>query len=149
MAECWTIRRSDSCEYRADDEGSPDLPSFTTIAWRVWHLVGCYAGERLPRWLGVKLQPKGEAPPVPATAREAIAVLGRAYAFWQELLQAIPVDAWSEPLGAITGLYAESAKAGLVLHQLDEQIHHGAELGVLRDLYRAARPGFSTGRFLP
>jgi hypothetical protein len=23
----------------------------------------------------------------------------------------------------------------LVLHQIDEQIHHGAELGVLRDLY--------------
>ena len=31
--------------------------------------------------------------------------------------------------------YGEDDKASLVLHQLDEQIHHGAELGVLRDLY--------------
>jgi hypothetical protein len=31
-----------------------------------------------------------------------------------------------------------------VLHQLDEQIHHGAELGVLRDLYRHSRTPDST-----
>jgi hypothetical protein len=30
---------------------------------------------------------------------------------------------------------AEEDTASLVLHQLDEQIHHGAELGILRDLY--------------
>jgi hypothetical protein len=38
-------------------------------------------------------------------------------------------------MGPVAGPYAEADAASLVLHQLDEQIHHGAELGVLRDLY--------------
>jgi hypothetical protein len=42
-------------------------------------------------------------------------------------------------LGLVAGPYAEDDKASLVLHQLDEQIHHGAELAVLRDLYRHIR----------
>ena len=33
------------------------------------------------------------------------------------------------------GPYAESSKADLALHVLDEVIHHGAEVGLLRDLY--------------
>jgi len=42
-------------------------------------------------------------------------------------------------MGTIAGPFAELDKASLVLHQLDEQIHHGAELGVLRDLYAHRR----------
>jgi hypothetical protein len=30
-----------------------------------------------------------------------------------------------------------------VLHHIDEQIHHGAELGVLRDLYLHRQTGHS------
>ena len=77
--------------------------------------------------------------PAPATAAEAIAVLDRAHAFWQDVLQELPAASWWEPLGPVAGPYAEDDKASLVLHQLDEQIHHGAELGVLRDLYRQDR----------
>jgi hypothetical protein len=39
-------------------------------------------------------------------------------------------------LGPIAAEYADSSKAALVLHHLDEQIHHAAEIGVLRDLYQ-------------
>lgn len=73
--------------------------------------------------------------PAPPTAAEAIAVLARAHQFSQDLLQELPAASWWEPLGSIAGEYAASDKASLVLHHLDEQIHHGAELGVLRDLY--------------
>jgi uncharacterized damage-inducible protein DinB len=73
--------------------------------------------------------------PAPATAAEAVAALERAHAFWQDVLRDLPAAAWWEPLGRIAGPYAEDDKASLVLHQLDEQIHHGAELGVVRDLY--------------
>jgi hypothetical protein len=75
--------------------------------------------------------------PAPATAAEAIAALERAHALWQCVLQELPDASWWAPLGAAAGPYAEDDKASLVLHQLDEQIHHGAELGVLRDLYAA------------
>jgi DinB superfamily len=134
---CYTIRRANSGEYRADDASEPDPPPFTTIAWRLWHLIETYGGKRNPEWLGVEREPGGfeRDDPAAATAAEAIAVLARAHHFWQDLIQELPTASWSEPLGPIAHLYAESSKAALVLHQLDEQIHHGAELGVMRDLY--------------
>jgi len=141
VPNCWTIRLAGSGTYQADDSDSPGIPPFTTIAWRLWHLVECYGGIRNPRWLGIERQPAGfeRDDPAPATAAEAVTVLERAHAFWQGVLHDLPADSWWEPLGAVAGPYAEEDRASLVLHQLDEQIHHGAELGVLRDLYRHSR----------
>lgn len=141
VPNCWTIRPVGSDKYQADDSDSPGSPPFTTIAWRLWHLVECYGGIRNPQWLGIERQPAGfeRDDPAPATATEAITVLERAHAFWQAVLHELPADTWWEPLGPVAGPYAEDDKASLVLHQLDEQIHHGAELGVLRDLYRHSR----------
>jgi hypothetical protein len=149
VPDCWTIRLADSGTYRADRVDWPDNPPFTTIAWRLWHLIECYGGERNPRWLGVELPPGGfdRGDPAPATAAQAMAVLESAHALWQDLLRALPAGSWPDPLGPVAGPYAEDDKASLVLHQIDEQIHHGAELGVLRDLYRyrshetASEPG--------
>ncbi len=42
---------------------------------------------------------------------------------------------WSAPLGPSWGPYADSSTIDLALHVLDEVIHHGAEVGLLRDLY--------------
>jgi uncharacterized damage-inducible protein DinB len=141
VPNCWTIRPAGSGKYQADDSDSPDIPPFTTIAWRLWHLVECYGGIRNPQWLGIERQPAGfeRDDPAPATAADAITALERAHAFWQGLLHEMPAASWWEPLGPVAGPYAEDDKASLVLHQLDEQIHHGAELGVLRDLYRHSR----------
>jgi ankyrin repeat protein len=44
-----------------------------------------------------------------------------------------------EKLGPIGGQYADSDRAGFVFHMLDEFIHHGAEIALLRDLHRAER----------
>jgi hypothetical protein len=41
-------------------------------------------------------------------------------------------------MGSVTRFYADSTRGAFVLHELDELIHHGAEVGVLRDLYRAS-----------
>jgi hypothetical protein len=43
------------------------------------------------------------------------------------------------PLGPVAGPYKEAPLVGLLLHVVDEMIHHGAEIGVVRDLY-AHRP---------
>jgi hypothetical protein len=153
VAGCCTIRRTDSGAYRADDPDRPSSvlrpvtgaghPPFTTIAWRLWHLVETYGGERNPRWLGVARPPGGfeRDDPAPATAAEAISALERAHAFWRDVLDELPDASWWAPLGPAAGPYADTDKASLVLHQLDEQIHHGAELGVLRDLYRSGGAG--------
>jgi DinB superfamily len=146
VPECWTIRRAESGAYLADYAAELDIPAFTTIAWRLWHLIANYGGKRNPEWLGVGQAPDGfeMEDPAPASAAEAIAALERAHAFWQDLLQALPAASWWEQLGPVAGPYAEADKASLVLHQLDEQIHHGAELGVLRDLYRHKRSSQTT-----
>jgi hypothetical protein len=135
---CCTVRRTQSGDYRADDPHRAGNASFTTIAWRLWHLIENYGAKRQPQWLGVERPPGGfeRGDPAPPTAAQAITVLDRAHDFWRGVLQELPAASWWEPLGPIAGEYAESSKASLVLHHLDEQIHHGAELGVLRDLYR-------------
>jgi hypothetical protein len=46
--------------------------------------------------------------------------------------------ALAKPVGPAEGAYAESPMAELVLHISREAIHHGAEILLLRDLYRAA-----------
>jgi hypothetical protein len=48
-------------------------------------------------------------------------------------------DELQAPLGPVAGPYNEAPLVGLLLHVVDEMIHHGAEIGVLRDLY-AHRP---------
>ena len=136
VAGCWTIRRVGD-EYHADFEHFANPAPFTTIAWRLWHLVGCYGAARNSLWLGSPQSSTGfeQHDPAPAGADLALAALDNAHAFWRGVLKAMPADRWSEPLGAVAGPFGESDRASFVLHQLDEQIHHGAELGVLRDLH--------------
>lgn len=43
----------------------------------------------------------------------------------------------AEPIGEIGGPFADSTRRAFALHILDELIHHGAEVALLRDLYRA------------
>ena len=101
---------------------------------RTKHRQGALAVERAPGGFE-------QDDPAPGNAAQALAALDRAAAFWQGVLQELPTASWWEPLGPVSGPFAEDDKASLVLHQLDEQIHHGAELGVLRDLYRHQRGG--------
>ncbi len=138
---CWSVRPADDGTWRADgSDGAGDGP-FTTIAWRLWHLTVCYGSGRNAVWLGVDRGGEGfeQDGPVPATTPQALAALDAAHAWWHDVLDALPADAWGEPLGAIAGPYGGADKVSFVLHMLDEQIHHGAELGLLRDLHRSMR----------
>jgi hypothetical protein len=71
------------------------------------------------------------------TAGAAVIALDEANDWWRGVLSALSEADLSAPLGPRAGPYADNSKASYVLHQLDEMIHHGAELGVLRDLYAA------------
>jgi len=139
VPDCWSVRRRHDGTHRADGGAIDRVEPFTTIAWRLWHLTTCYGSARHAAWLGVDRTGGGfeQDDPAPAAVAEARAAFEEAESWWREVLAALPDNAWSEPLGAIAGPYGDADKASFVLHQLDEQIHHGAELGVLRDLYRA------------
>jgi uncharacterized damage-inducible protein DinB len=150
VPDCWTIRLQPGGRYRADwAVPTTATGPFTTISWRLWHLVNCYGAERNATWLNVAGD-KGDVPAAavtshagfarweaPATATAAIEALDEAHDHWRRCLTAVTEEALSEKLGPIGGQYAESNRADFVLHMLDEFIHHGAELALLRDLYRA------------
>ena len=151
---CWTIRRQPDGTYLADwAVPLSGTGPFTTIARRLWHLINCYGAERNATWLNVRV---GEATAeIPAagvtsdaafadgmaapTAAAALAALDSAHESWRRCLTAVSEEGLGETLGPIAGQYAESDRTGFVLHMLDEVIHHGAEVALLRDLWRAER----------
>ena len=138
---CWSARCRSDGRWTLDTAVAPLTPPFTTIAWRLWHLVGCYGQTKNARWLGLPLDTDGRFEmhaDVPATADAALQCLDDAHDHWRALLDALSEDALGQPMGAIAGPFAQGRKAGYVLHMIDEFVHHGAELGVLRDLYRCS-----------
>ena len=140
---CWSIRtRADGAVVADGTLPRPDPEPLTTIAWRLWHLIDMYGEDRAPRWLD--LPPQG--PPIglddpdgspPATAAIAVDLLERAHSRWDAHLGLVTEARLAEPVGAVAGpQYADSTCAAYVLHMLDEFVHHGAEIALLRDLWR-------------
>lgn len=58
------------------------------------------------------------------------------YTAWREGLVGLDEVWWGASLGVDWGQYADSNTLDLALHVLDEVVHHGAEVGLLRDLFR-------------
>ncbi|MFC0625125.1 DinB family protein [Kribbella deserti] len=141
FAGCWSVRKTPDGSFRADDDPiPPDPPPFTTLAWRITHIIDILQEERTATWFGHKPGADDGEPPVPGSAAEAVQALEHAYDVWRGRLAAVSQDDFDRPMGEIAGPYAEYDGLAFALHILDELIHHGAEVGVLRDLYRAEQP---------
>src|SRR4051812_42070556 len=142
---CWSIRPRPDGEWKLDwPLPRPDPAPFTTIAWRLWHVTDMYGEDRAPRWLDVP--PQGDPigfdgnQSVPATVADALALLDRAHDRWDAHLALSSDERLVEMIGEVGGGYAKRTRAAYVLHMLDEFIHHGAEIGVLRDLWSWQHP---------
>ena len=143
---CWTIRPHTDGGWRTDwPLPRPEPEPFTTVAWRLWHLIDMYGENRAPKWLDVSphgdpigLDDPNGAPP--ATATEALELLGRAHERWEAHLALTSEESLGANIGRIGGGYADRTRASYVLHMLDEFIHHGAEIALLRDLWRWQHP---------
>jgi len=149
VAGCWSVRRrSDGPGERAvkllggGDWGrdasptSPYPPPFTTLAWRLDHLIetlviradytsGTHAMTR-PEYLAS------------GSAREAIAALQRGAAAWRHSLVTAD-DAALDTIGYCAYPYGsdpEDRFLDVVWWMNQEVLHHGAEIAMLRDLYR-------------
>jgi hypothetical protein len=134
FGDCWTIRKIDG-EYVADSSRIPPTPApFTTPAWRITHIVDILQAERTATWFG--LEPTDEPPSVPGSAADALAALDRAYEIWRGRLASLSQEDLDRPMGEIAGPYADNDRTSFALHILDELIHHGAEVGTVRDFYR-------------
>lgn len=145
---CWNVRRRDTeSAVEAKDrfgEGEfvvdyvfpePKPVPVTTIAWRLAHvIVGC---------LGMRSASHFGGPPMTyqdfsyaGTADAALAQLDSGYDAWIKGVRALGPDGLAEPCGPAEGPFAEYSMAALVLHINRECLHHGAEITLLRDLYR-------------
>jgi hypothetical protein len=118
----------------------PEPPPLTTIAWRIGHLVVGVLGERAASHFA--------GPPTSytdhtyaATAEEALAQLDATYEAWRTGVAALGEDGMARPCGPAEGPWHAAPMAALVLHISREVIHHGAEVLLLRDLYRATDGG--------
>ncbi|HLM28507.1 MAG TPA: DinB family protein [Acidimicrobiales bacterium] len=146
VSGCWTIRQHGDGTWVADwPLPRPEPEPFTTIAWRLWHLIDMYGEDRAPRWLDVPSQgePIGHddrAGAPPATAADGAVLLERAHERWAAHLALATEERLGERIGPVAGpRYADRTRAAYVLHMLDEFIHHGAEIALLRDLWRWQR----------
>jgi uncharacterized damage-inducible protein DinB len=129
---CWSLRPDAEGVFRLDTARllTHDRHPFTTLAWRLWHLIGCFGGTRNARWLGLDstVSGFGAFDPAPADAAAALQTLDAAYGSWSSVLAAVTDDDLSAKIGPIGEEYAEATKASFVMHQIDEVIHHGSEV---------------------
>jgi DinB superfamily len=136
VAGCWSLRPDERGGYTLDDAWPPPEPSpVTTIAWRMMHIANdCFAHP-----IAVKVLPDlAHDAPLPGTAHDAIAVLEDRYRRWHGVIASFTEDDVATPLGEAGGDFGAEPMGGLILHINREVMHHGGEIGVLRDLYGAS-----------
>ncbi|MGP3966424.1 DinB family protein [Streptomyces sp. 6N223] len=142
---CWSVRPDGAGGFTRDDvapgEPDPEPAPLTTIAWRMGHLIADILGGRASRHFG--------GPPVAhatwgyaGTAAEALAQLDEAYERWMAGVRSLDEAGLARRCGPAERLYPDAPLAALVLHINRETIHHGAEIALLRDLYRAGNVSF-------
>jgi len=138
--DCWTVHLDESGRWIVDyADPAPDPPPFTTIAWRLIHVAACkimyheYAfGPGRLTW---------DELDIPHTAAGAIAWLEEGHARLRIALddlddadlEEMRLTNWGEPWPTWRIFWT------MISHDL----HHGAEIGCLRDLYRTMAGGES------
>jgi len=143
---CWSLRRGPDGRFRPDGKRpEPSPPPLTTIAWRMAHIaVGCFA-IRASAFFGdgsvpedaTMFDPRHVPADLPGTAAEGVAFLESGYRRWHDAIAGLDEDAMSAPLGPKGAQFADDPMAGLVAHVNREVMHHGGEIGLMRDLYRS------------
>jgi hypothetical protein len=113
----------------------PEPAPVTTIAWRLAHVIVGVFGARAASHFGGPAIGYDDFP-FAGSAAEALRQLDETHAAWAEGVRGLDAAALERPVGPAEGPYAASPMATLVLHIHREAIHHGAEILLLRDLYR-------------
>lgn len=149
VADCWSVRRRTATapqtatmragggEWAVDFAVPPPNPEpVTTIAWRLAHvIVGVLAVRTYNHFDGPEAS--YESWEYAGTAADALAQLDAAYDAWVRGVESLSDAALQEAIGPAEGPWADRSMQELVLHINREVIHHGAEIALLRDLYRA------------
>ncbi|MEV6603014.1 DinB family protein [Kutzneria sp. NPDC051319] len=142
VAGAWNVRpRGTSATAMAAGTGDyvidfafpqPDPAPVTTIAWRLGHIIVGVLGMRVASHFGGPAMDYNNHD-YPGDAATALRQLDDNYQAWMDGVRKADL---AEPCGPAEGPFADSPMARLVLHINRELLHHGAEIALLRDLYR-------------
>ena len=151
VPDCWSVRRrvdgpgpratslAGAGDWGRDAASYPHPwpPPFTTIAWRLSHLSEMLA-LRADHTAGGHSLTRDDHP-VPGDAAGAVAAFDTGAAAWRKALLNVD-DAALDSVGYCTyphGSDPEEPFLDIVWWVNQELLHHGAEIALLRDLYRA------------
>jgi hypothetical protein len=112
----------------------PDPEPFTTIAWRLCHLVVGVLAVRNASHFGRAATGYADFE-YAGDAAACLTQLDTEYALWLDGVRSLGEDGLDRPCGPAEGPFADLPMSMLVLHISRELIHHGAEIALLRDLY--------------
>ena len=155
---CWSLRRADDGTYRLDGGWPEPSPTpVTTIAWRLVHIGATCFANRASTFFGDGSvpddadmgDPRHVPTDLPGSAADAIAFLEWSYGWWHRGISSLDEEGMRAPLGRKGGPYAKDPMAALVAHISREAMHHGAEICLLRDLYRATGATTRDSRLIP
>jgi hypothetical protein len=117
----------------------PTPAPFTTIAWRLGHVIVGVLGMRNAAHFGrepVDYSTFSYA----GTAAGALAQLEGEVDVWLDGVRGLGHEGLARPCGPAEGAFADAPLAALVLHIHRELIHHLAEVCLLRDLHAHRDP---------
>ncbi len=132
---CWTVHRDETGRWVTDYAFPDPVPApVTTIGWRLVHIADCkvmyheyaFGARRLtfPDLIA------------PATVRGALERLQEGHRLLRSDLVGLEADQLDQP--RLTNWGEEWPAWRIFWAMIDHDLHHGAEIGCLRDLYRAS-----------
>ena len=131
VPDCWTVHPDGAIDFTYPE---PQPAPFTTIAWRLAHvIVGVLAMRNHSHFGGPPAD--YESWPYATDAKTALHQLDEAYKNWIAGVRGLEAQALERAIGPKEGPWAEHSMLELILHINREVIHHGAEIACIRDLY--------------
>ncbi len=137
IADIWTVRTDAAGKVTADwAYPAPEPPPFTTIAWRLTH-IAMLLDTRADYHFGPATMTLDDIQ-WPDTAEDALAWVDRSWAAFRSGVDGLTdADLDLRSAGPPGTADAHFPLAMTIQHITLESIHHGAEVALLRDLYRA------------
>lgn len=140
--DCWSVRPDADGGWTIQEGPDDGREHVTTIGWRLAHIAVSNLGTRSLCFFGpdslegTDMFDPRYLPPVPGTAVDATALLQETSTRWREGIAGLDDDRLAAPVGPKGGPFADDPMGALVLHVCRETMHHGGEIGLLRDLFR-------------
>ncbi|HUR77816.1 MAG TPA: DinB family protein [Acidimicrobiales bacterium] len=138
--DCWRITPDGAGGWTGDfglvfTEEAP----ITTMGWRLAHIIDLLKEDRCATYLGLAPEPSAAQEWIPSSADQARQMVRDSAATFRRYVEATD-DASLDVAVPRQFNNAAVTRHGFILHIVDEVIHHGAEVGLLRDLWRASQP---------